>query len=240
MVRILFVDDSESEVRPLAAALRALGYDVVQAPEPPAAIALLEDTGVHLIVAAPRCGGAELTQELRESEDHTPVLILTAANTLEEKRRIFLSGADGYLLLPAEPEELQLQVRSLLRRCRIVGDSELRFGTCSLHSETLTLETPQGTVELRRMEFLLLEKLLSYPGRVFTRPQLMDELWGFDSQSDPRTVDTHIRRLRKKLRDVEDVRLQTVRGLGYRAALPRRMRRNEKLRGSGESAAEES
>ena len=83
-------------------------------------------------------------------------------------------------------------------------------------------ETPGGSIELRRMEFLLLEKLLSYPGRVFTRPQLMDELWGYESQSDPRTVDTHIRRLRKKLRDVDDIRLVTVRGIGYRAALPRR------------------
>ena len=239
MVRILFVDDSESETRELAAALRALGYDVVQAPDARAAVDLLEGTGVQFIVAASRCGGAELTQELREAEDHTPILILTADNTLEEKRRIFCAGADGYLLLPAEPEELQLRVRSLLWRCRIVGDAALRFGSCTLHSQTMTLESPQGTIELRRMEFLLLEKLLSYPGRVFTRPQLMDELWGFDSQSDPRTVDTHIRRLRKKLRDVEDIRLQTVRGLGYRAAPSRRMRRNERSRGASENAAEE-
>lgn len=123
---------------------------------------------------------------------------------------------------PVDLEELQMRVQNLLWRCRIVDDAALRFGSCCLHAHSLTLESPKGSIELRRMEFLLLEKLLSYPGRVFTRAQLMDELWGFDTQSDPRTVDTHIRRLRQKLREVDDIRLQTVRGLGYRAAMPRR------------------
>ena len=132
------------------------------------------------------------------------------------------------MTIPLDLEELQMRVRNLLWRCQIVDGSTLRFGSCQLHSRTLTIETPGGEIELRRMEFLLLEKLLSYPGRIFTRAQLMDELWGYESQSDPRTVDTHIRRLREKLRDVEDIRLMTVRGIGYRAAVPRRVRKAEK------------
>lgn len=230
MVRILLVENNDSRAKRVAASLREMNYTVEQASDAAAAIALLETCSVQLIVAGAACGGLELTQELRDAEDITPVIILTEEDAPAEKRRIFRAGADGYMVLPLDLEELQMRVRSLLWRCRIVDDASLRFGSCCLHAETLSLETPDGEIELRRMEFLLLEKLLSYPGRVFTRAQLMDELWGFDSQSDPRTVDTHIRRLRKKLRDVEDIRLLTVRGLGYRAAMPRRIRKSEKNR----------
>lgn len=224
MIRILIVENTESRARRIAAALRELDYDVVTVANAADALTLLGQTGVQLIVANSDCGGMELTQELRDADDITPVIVITENASGQEKRRIFRCGADGYMILPLDLEELQMRVRSLLWRCRIVDDAVQRFGSCRLYAHTLTIETPSGEIELRRMEFLLLEKLLSYPGRVFTRSQLMDELWGFDSQSDPRTVDTHIRRLRKKLRDVEDIRLQTVRGLGYRAAIPRRVR----------------
>ena len=120
------------------------------------------------------------------------------------------------MLLPPDEEELRMRVENLLWRCDIVSDAVLRIGACELHSSSLQLVTPDETIDLRRMEFLLLQKLLSYPGRIFTRPQLMDELWGYDSESEPRTVDTHIKLLRRKLKNVEDIRIQTVRGLGYR------------------------
>lgn len=227
MIRILIVDNDEARSRRLAAAFRELDYEVLNAPDAAAALALLDSASAQLIVACSACGGMELTRELRDAEDTIPVIVLTDNTSRAEKRRIFRSGADGYMLLPVDLEELQMRVQNLLWRCRIVDEATVRFGACSLHTHTLTLVTPTGEIELRRMEFLLLEKLLSYPGRVFTRAQLMDELWGFDSQSDPRTVDTHIRRLRKKLRDVEDIRLQTVRGLGYRAAMPRRSQKSE-------------
>ena len=227
MIRILIVENNDTRSKRIAAALRERGYEAVLAGDAAAALTLIEETGVQLIVANTACGGLELTQELRDAGDAIPVIALTEDDARSEKRRIFRSGADGYMILPPDLEELQMRVESLLWRCRIVNDAVLRFGSCNLYAQSLTLETPEETIELRRMEFLLLEKLLSYPGRVFTRPQLMDELWGFDSQSDPRTVDTHIRRLRKKLKDVDEIRLQTVRGLGYRAAMPRRLRRAE-------------
>lgn len=230
MVRILIVENNDAHAGPISAALRQLGYDTVRAVHASAAVALLGETSVQLIVASGNCGGLELTRELRDAGDVTPVILLTDDDSLSEKRHIFRSGADGYMVFPLDLEELQMRVRSLLWRCRVVDDATLRFGSCCLHANTLTLETPTGEIELRRLEFLLLEKLLSYPGRIFTRSQLMDELWGFDNQSDPRTVDTHIRRLRKKLRDVEDIRLLTVRGLGYRAAMPRRIRKAEHTR----------
>lgn len=221
MIRVLLVENSAEQLRSLSSAMRELNYEPIPAADASAALALLEANRVQLIVADCICGGLELTRDLRDAADTTPVIILTENPSHALKRRIFRSGADGYMIQPLDLEELQMRIQNLLWRCSIVDDAVLRFGNCSLHAQRLTLETPKGVIELRHMEFLLLEKLLSYPGRVFTRSQLMDELWGFDTQSDPRTVDTHIRRLRKKLREVDDIRLQTVRGLGYRAAMPR-------------------
>lgn len=228
MIRILVVEYDADRARQIAVSLRQMDYTVLHAGDEQEALSVLEENNVQLIVANADCGGIFLCNELRDAEDSTPFLIITETSSGQERRRIFRAGADGYIATPLDPEELQMRVRNLLWRCKIVEDSTLRFGNCCLHAQTLTIETQNGDIELRRMEFLLLEKLLSYPGRIFTRAQLMDELWGYDSQSDSRTVDTHIRRLRKKLHDVEDIRLQTVRGIGYRAAVPRRIRNEEK------------
>lgn len=224
MVHILLIENDAACRRSVTAALRALDYEILPARDADEALSILAHTAVQLILANIADGGCELTRELRDAGDTTPVIMLLDKGGMQEKRRVFRAGADGYMLAPPEEEELQMRARTLLWRCRIVDDAALRFGSCTLHAHTLTLETPTGSIELRHMEFLLLEKLLSYPGRVFTRAQLMDELWGFDNESSPRTVDTHIKLLRKKLRDVDDIRLQTVRGLGYRAAIPRRAR----------------
>jgi len=227
MIRILLVENNEESAKRIAASLRELNYEVTSVPDVREAGCVLEKIKIHLIIADSDCGGIELTGDLRDVADPTPVIILTEAPAPRDKRRIFRAGADGYMTLPPDLEELCMRVKSLLWRCRIVDESVLRFGSCCLYSRTLTVQYDGGEIELRRLEFLLLEKLLSYPGRIFTRSQLMDELWGYDSQSDPRTVDTHIRRLRKKLRDVEDIRIQTIRGLGYRASMPRKLRKAE-------------
>jgi len=228
MIQILVIENDKHLRHRIAAAMRELGYDTMEAVSGEEALGLLAHSRAHLILVNNACGGCELTRELRDADDAVPVIIFTERTGGPERRRIYRSGADGYMFLPLDVEELQMRVKNLLWRCRIVDEAVLRFGSCELHAHTLRVEAPDRSIELRRMEFLLLEKLLSYPGRIFTRAQLMDELWGYDSESDPRTVDTHVKRLRKKLCDVEDIRIQTVRGLGYRAAFPRRLRLAEK------------
>ena len=228
MIHILLIDKNAQRAKDMASALSEMNYASLYAKDTASALSLYEQNAPQFVIASAECGGIALCRELRDSGDRVPVFIITQTAEQQERRRIFSAGADGCLTDPLDLEELQMRVKNLLWRCRVDDDSTLTFGNCVLHSHTLTLETPDGDIELRRMEFLLLEKLLSYPGRIFTRTQLMDDVWGYDSQSTPRTVDTHVRRLRQKLRSVEDIRLQTVRGVGYRIALPRRMRKPDK------------
>lgn len=227
MVRILLVESAKEQASALAALLRANGYLVQQAAGAKEALAALDEQSIQMIIAQSDCGGIDLTAELRSGGCNVPVIVLTGRTGRPEMRRIFRSGADGYMTVPVDTEELLMRVKNLLWRCNIVEDAVLRFGSCTLHCETYTLETREGDIELRRLEFLLLQKLMSYPGKIFSRAQLMDDLWGYESESDPRTVDTHIRRLRKKLHGVEDIRIQTVRGLGYRGVVPRKIRNAE-------------
>lgn len=222
MIHILAVSTHKDLRRRIGAAMRECGYIVTEAADGDEAMQCLARESVQLIVAGYESGGCELTAELRENGDTIPVIILIPQNRMGEKRRVFRSGADGYMPLPLDEEELQMRVENLLWRCNIVADAVLRIGSCELRANTLQLVTEEETIDLRRMEFLLLQKLLSYPGRIFTRAQLMDELWGYDSESEPRTVDTHVKLLRKKLRRVDDIRIQTVRGIGYRAVVSRR------------------
>lgn len=219
VITILTVSDDKERRKLLVSAMREYGYETAEATDARSALECLEHTAVQLVLADYDAGACELTAELRAGESRLPVLVLVPTGRMGEKRRVFRSGADGYMLLPPEKEELQMRVESLLWRCNVVSDSLLRVGSCELHAGTMQLLTPDMTIDLRRLEFLLLQKLLSYPGKIFTRPQLMDELWGYDSDSDPRTVDTHVKLLRKKLRAVDDIRIQTVRGLGYRAVI---------------------
>lgn len=222
MIHILAVSKQKDLRRRVGAVLRECGYSVIEAENGERAMQCLAHESVQLIVAGYESGGCELTSDLRENGDAIPVIILIPQTRMGEKRRVFRSGADGYMPLPLDEEELQMRVENLLWRCNIVADAVLRIGSCELRANTLQLVTEEETIDLRRMEFLLLQKLLSYPGRIFTRAQLMDELWGYDSESEPRTVDTHVKLLRKKLKQVDDIRIQTVRGLGYRAAVNRR------------------
>lgn len=228
MIRILVVESDSERAGCISSAMHEMDYTVFNASDADEALEIIEKNSIQLIVANSLCGGIEMTGELRDSKNILPVIIITEDGSGAEKRRIFRCGADGYMVMPLDTEELQMRIRNLLWRCNIVDESSLRFGSCTLHSSTFTLETKDGDIELRRMEFLLLEKLISYPGRIFTRSQLMDDIWGYDNESNPRTVDTHVRRLRQKLHDVEDIRIQTVRGIGYRAAIPRRLRREDR------------
>ena len=220
MTNVLIVEDNPSLRKLLSVHLRRAGYQVLEAVNGQEALDITERTNVRLIISdvqMPLLDGYGLLHELRQAGNNTPVLLLTVRNSLEDKRTGFHAGADDYLTKPVDFEELLLRVEALLRRYGLQQEKELRLGECVLHANTLLVTRGTDSVELRPREFSLLEKLLSSPNRIFTRQMLMDDLWGYESESEQRTVDTHIRRLREKLANIPDFEIQTVRGLGYRA-----------------------
>ena len=202
--------------------LTRAGYNVLEAGDVVQALEVLDHNPVNLIIAdimMPNMDGYALTRELRGADVRIPLLIVTAKDTLEDKRPGFQAGADVDMTKPVDMEELLLRVEALLRRCNMETARTVTVGGCTLHPEELTVTGEGHTVQLRQKEFLLLEKLLSRPMKIFTRQALMDDIWGYDSESDPRTVDTHIKRLREKLSCMHAFDIQTVRGLGYKAVI---------------------
>ena len=225
MVTILVVEDNIDLRELIAIRLRRVGYSVLEADNGREALNLLDHNAVHLIVLdvmMPIMDGYELTETLRDAECHIPIIIVTARETLEDKRIGFQKGADDYMVKPIDIDELLLRIEALLRRANIAESKLMRIGDngdCEISEEALAITFRGETIELRQKEFHLLHKLLSYPGRIFTRHALMDEIWGYDNESDPRTVDVHIKRLREKIAAIPYFEIQTVRGLGYKAVL---------------------
>ncbi len=161
--------------------------------------------------------GFELTRTIRESGSLLPVIMLTAKSLPEDKHTGFIVGTDDYMVKPPEREELLLRIKALLRRARIVDEHKITIGDVVLEYDTHTVRKGYDVQVLPPKEFLLLYKLLAYPDRTFTRLQLLDEIWGMDSDSDEKTVNVHINRLRTRFYDWPEFEIQTIRGLGYRA-----------------------
>lgn len=222
MLNILLVEDNERLRRLMHIHLTRAGYQVFEAENGVQALEVLDHIHIHLMIAdvmMPKMDGYELTAELRGAKYALPVLLVTAKETLEDKRAGFKAGADDYMVKPIDMEEMLLRVEALLRRSNISGEHLLRAGKTELNTEALTVISPAQTLVLPQKEFQLLHTLLSHPGKIFTRQALMDEIWGYDSDTDFRTVDVHIKRLREKLSDSEDFSLETVRGLGYKVVM---------------------
>ena len=220
MFHILVVEDNANTRKLMETVLLQNGYQPVLACDGVEALEILDKKHIDLIVLdimMPRMDGYEFTETLRSSGCDLPILMVTAKEKPADKRKGFIIGTDDYMTKPVDEEEMILRIAALLRRSRIVNEHRLTVGHTVLDYDALAVTTPEGTAELPKKEFLLLFKLLSYQNKIFTRRQLMDEIWDMDTDTDERTVDVHINRLRDRFRGNNDFDIVTVRGLGYKA-----------------------
>ena len=215
------VVEDDTELRDLfCAVLTERGYQTLPAAGGMEALDILEHSYVDLIISdimMPKLDGFTLTEQLRNANYDMPILIITALDGLEDKRRGFRAGTDDYMVKPIDVNEMVWRVEALLRRSQIYSECRITIGSTVLDCDSLTVSFGGTDTSLPQKEFLLLFRLLSSMNRIFTRRQLMDELWGLDSEADPHTLEVHISRLRERFRDNPDFEIVTVRGLGYKA-----------------------
>lgn len=225
MFNIMVVEDDRNTGKLMGAVLEQSGYKPVLAKDGLDALEILDHTMVDLIildVMMPNMDGYEFAETLRSNNFNLPILMVTAKETIEDKKKGFLIGVDDYMVKPVDEEEMILRVAALLRRSKIANDHKITIGKTVLDYDEMSVNDGEKSYVLPQKEFLLLYKLLSYKDKIFTRRQLMDEIWDMDSESDERTVDVHINRLRDKFGKNRDFEIVTVRGLGYKA-----VKRNE-------------
>ena len=220
MFQILVVEDDRNTRMLLKAVLEAEHYSVITAENGEDALNVMDANHIDLAVLdimMPKMDGYEFTRVLRQSNNDLPILMVSAKQLPEDKKKGFLVGTDDYMTKPIDEEEMLLRIRALLRRARIASERKIEIGDVVLDYDSQTV-TRRGTVqELPQKEFLLLYKLLSYPGKIFTRIQLMDEIWGMDCETGWETVTVHVGRLRKRFEGWKEFSVESVRGLGYKA-----------------------
>jgi len=220
MFHILAVDDDKHTRQLLRAILESAGYTVSTAADGEKALEIMDSEHIDLVVLdimMPHMDGYEFTKALREVENNLPILMVSAKQLPEDKKRGFLVGTDDYMTKPIDEEEMLLRIKALLRRAKIVNDRRIEIGDVVLDYDALTVTGHGEKQELPQKEFMLLYKLLSYPGKIFTRIQLMDEIWGAESDTGWETVTVHIGRLRKRFEGWQEFSIESVRGLGYKA-----------------------
>lgn len=220
MFHILVAED-DGELRQLfCRVLTRNGFSAVGVPDGQAALDAMEHNSIDLIVSdimMPRIDGFALVRALREVGSTVPVLMITARDGFSDMQSGFLAGADDYLVKPVNVNELVLRIHALLRRSKMVSERQQRLGQTVFDYESFSVRCGAREQILPQKEFLLLYKLISSPSHIFTRQQLMDDIWGPDSQTEARTIDVHINRLRDRFRDNPDFEIVTVRGIGYKA-----------------------
>jgi two-component system, OmpR family, response regulator len=220
MFTVLVVEDDRRMRGLFMTALEKSGYRALGAEDGVRALEVIESEYVDLVISdimMPGMDGYELTRALRAERPNLPVLMVTARESFQDKQKGFLVGTDDYMVKPVDVNEMILRVGALLRRARIVSERKLTIGGTVLDYDALTISTGGEILPLPQKEFLLMYKLACYPGQIFTRRNLMDEIWGPDTESEERTVDVHINRVREHLKDNPDFSILTVRGLGYKA-----------------------
>ena len=219
VLKILIAEDDQ-ELRALFShVLQKNGYAVKGVTHGAEALEELERDYYDLIISdimMPVMDGYTLARQLREAGLNTPMLMITAKDAFDDMRLGFLSGTDDYMVKPINVNEMVLRVSALLRRAQMTAERRQVIGDTVLSCDSLTVTTPAGSMVLPQKEFMLLYKMASFPGRIFTRQQLMDDIWGYDTGSDSHTVDVHIGRLRDRFRDNHDFKIVTIRGVGYK------------------------
>ena len=222
MFNILVIEDNKNMRKLICANLKQNGYSTFEAEDGEVGLDVLDTTHIDLIICdimMPNMDGYEFTETLRDGHCETPIIIVTAKEQLEDKKKGFSIGADDYMVKPIDFEELILRIGAILRRSKIVNDHKITIGNTVLDYNSLSVTSNGECNTLPKKEFYLLFKLVSSPDTIFTRRQLLDEIWGMESMADERTVDVHIKRIRERYRDSNDFEIVTVRGLGYKAVI---------------------
>lgn len=220
MINILVVDDDKNTRLLMKAVLESENYSVYTAKEGKEALDVMDRNHIDLAVVdimMPGMDGYEFTKILRESDEKLPILMVSAKQLSNDRKKGFMVGIDDYMTKPVDEEEMLLHINALLRRANIANERKIVIGNVTFDYDSLTVTKDKETMELPQKEFLLIYKLLSYPGKIFTRIQLMDEIWGAESDTGWETVTVHIGRLRKRFEGWEEFEIESVRGLGYKA-----------------------
>jgi len=219
MLKILIAEDDRELRQLFQHVLIKNGYSVKGVSNGKEALDAIEQDYFDLIISdimMPEMDGYELVHSLREANDNTPVMMITAKDAFDDMRMGFLSGTDDYMVKPINVNEMVLRVGALLRRAQMINERRQTIGNTVLEYDSFTVISEDERMVLPQKEFMLLYKMASFPGKIFTRQQLMDDIWGYGSESDTHTVDVHIGRLRERFRDNKDFKIVTMRGVGYK------------------------
>ena len=219
MLKILIAEDDRELRQLFSHVLTKNGYAVKGVSNGKEALDAMDKDYFDLIITdimMPIMDGYTLVQQLRDTGNITPVLMITAKDAFDDMSQGFVSGTDDYMVKPVNVNEMLLRVKALLRRAQMINDRRQVVGNTVMELDSLTVTTDTESMVLPQKEFMLLYKMLSYPGKIFTRNQLMDEIWGYDNESDTHTVDVHIGRLRERFRNNTDFKIVTMRGVGYK------------------------
>ena len=220
MFHILVVDDDHNTRMYFEAVLQNNGYTVTVAKNGEDALDVMDKEHIDLVVLdimMPKMDGYEFTETLRECDNNLPILMVSAKQLPVDKNKGFAVGTDDYMTKPVNQDEFLYRIKALLRRAKIANERKIVVGDVILDYDSLTVTRGHEVQELPQKEFMLLYKLLSYPGKIFTRIQLMDEIWGAESETGWETVTVHVGRLRKRFDGWQEFEIESVRGLGYKA-----------------------